>query len=75
MGALFLFGKNRRIPILAPDMSKYKAPVSVHLRIYLYNQRKDGVTRLEEAHAWTLCSGQTVCTVKLKTHAPQNNVM
>ena len=56
-------------------MSKNKAPVSVHLRIYLYNQLKDGVTRLEEAHAWTLCSGQTVCTVKLKTHAPQNNVM
>ena len=75
MVALFFLDENRRIIILAPDMSKNKAPVSVHLRIYLYNQLKDGVTRLEEAHAWTLCSGQTVCTVKLKTHAPQNNVM
>ena len=75
MVAIFLLDKNWRIPILAQDMSKNKAPVSVHLRIYLYNQLKDGVTRLEEAHAWTLCSGQTVCTVKLKTHAPQNNVM
>ena len=29
LGALFLLGKDRRILILAPDMSKNKAPTSV----------------------------------------------
>ena len=56
-------------------MSFENIPCTMCTNLNIINQLKDGVTRLEEAHAWTLCSGQTVCTVKLKTHAPQNNVM
>ncbi|CAG5104975.1 Oidioi.mRNA.OKI2018_I69.chr1.g1721.t1.cds [Oikopleura dioica] len=39
---------------------------------YSQLMRLEGVERLEEAHAWTLAKGQTICSVKIKTSIDAN---
>ena len=52
----------------SPPELDAKLPIAYHQCATL-----PGVERLEEAHAWTLCAGQTICSVRLKAQPGQDH--